>query len=74
MTKIKPKENKFTLKLTLTSAEIERLYKISEQHIDVNLFTITQDRNSGIGPTTKVHFDLFSKSDACVDITDVSSW
>lgn len=74
MTKIKTKEKKSPLKLTLTSAEIEKLYMISSKHNDVNLFTLSQDRSSGIGPTTKVSFDLFSKSDTSIDITDVSCW
>jgi hypothetical protein len=74
MAKIKTKEKKSPLKLTLTSTEIEKLYKISSQHKDVNVFTLSQDRSSGIGPTTKVSFDLFSKSDTWVDITDVSCW
>jgi hypothetical protein len=54
--------------------EIEKLFKITEHFKEVNLFTIEQSSNSGIGVTSKVRFDLFEKKDTNIDITDVMSW
>jgi hypothetical protein len=74
MTKDKKTKTAPTRQFTLTRAEIEKLYKISEHFGEVNLFTVIQTNESGIGPTTKVKFDLFDKQDTKVDITDVTSW
>jgi hypothetical protein len=59
---------------SLTREEIETLYKITEQFKDINLFTIEQSSQSGIGVESRVRFDLFNKNDTNIDITDVGSW
>lgn len=58
----------------LTRAEIETLYKITEQFKDINLFTIEQSAGGGIGVVSRVRFDLFNKNDTNIDVTDVKSW
>ena len=58
----------------LTRAEIETLYKITEQFKDINLFTIEQSEGGGIGVVSRVRFDLFNKNDTNIDVTDVKSW
>jgi hypothetical protein len=75
MTKDKKKKIKCSnVSFTLTRMEIEKLFKITEHFKEVNLFTIEQNSNSGIGITSTVRFDLFDKKDTNVDITDVKSW
>jgi hypothetical protein len=75
MTKDKKKKTECSdISFTLTRMEIEKLFKITEHFKEVNLFTIEQSSNSGIGVTSKVRFDLFEKKDTNIDITDVMSW
>jgi hypothetical protein len=74
MTKDKSKKNYDPKEFKLTRVEIEKLYKISEQFKEINLFTLVQDHSSGIGCSTKVKFDLFESNDVNIDVTDTGSW
>jgi hypothetical protein len=59
---------------TLTRAEVEKLYKITEHFKEINIFTVIQDSSSGIGCTTTVKFNLFDNNDTAIDVTDIESW
>jgi hypothetical protein len=61
-------------KLVLTRKQIRQLQEIAERFTDTENFTIETENLSGIGPNISVRFDLFEKSDAKVDITDVENW
>jgi hypothetical protein len=62
----------------LNRKQINKLIEIATKFPDVEWFTLTDDRSSGIGPTIKVKFNLFGDDDkdidTIVDITDVSTW
>jgi hypothetical protein len=62
----------------LNRKQVNKLIEIATKFPDVEWFTLTDDRSSGIGPTIKVKFNLFSDDDkdidTVVDITDVSTW
>jgi len=72
--KSKKRTDSVTRSFKLTRAEIETLYKITEQFKDINLFTIEQSSQSGIGVESRVRFDLFNKNNTNIDITDIKSW
>jgi hypothetical protein len=60
--------------VTLTRSQISKLNKMAEHFKEVELFTLEESHESGIGPTVRVRFNLFDKNDTNVDITDVSNW
>jgi hypothetical protein len=70
----KKKKDDYVQSFKLTRDEISKLYKITEQFKEINLFTIEQSSGGGIGVISKVRFDLFDKNDINIDVTDVKSW
>jgi hypothetical protein len=70
----KKKSDDHVRSFKLTRSEIEKLYKVTKQFADINLFTVEQSSGGGIGVVSKVRFDLFDKNDVNVDVTDVESW
>ena len=60
--------------VTLNRKQINQLSEIINHFTKVDNFKITMNHQSGIGPSVRVSFDLFEKSDTTVDITDVSEW
>lgn len=62
----------------LTRKQVKQLSDIAEHFSEINVFTLEQTHESGIGPTVVVKFDLFNNNptskDTTVDITDVESW
>lgn len=58
----------------LTRAEILKMYEIINHFKEIDLFTVVQNHSSGIGTSTVLKFDLLSKSDTTIDITDVEAW
>ncbi len=60
--------------IQLNRDQIGKLVEMVNHFKEVKHFTITQEHSSGIGPTIRVQFDLFEKSDTQVDITDVKEW
>jgi hypothetical protein len=62
----------------LTQKQVKQLSDIAEHFSEINVFTLEQTHESGIGPTVVVKFDLFNNNpkskDTTVDITDVESW
>ena len=60
--------------ITLNRKQIQDIVQMFEHFKDVEEFTIEQENSSGIGPTIRVKFDLFSDKPTTVDITDVESW
>ena len=70
----KKKHDEYPRSFTMTRAEIEKLYKITEHFKEINLFTIEQSSGGGIGIVSKVRFDLFDKNDIDINVTDVKSW
>lgn len=66
----KKQSNQFVL----TRAQIDKLSELSKHFKEVELFTLEETLESGIGPTVRVRFKLFDKNDTNVDITDVSTW
>jgi len=61
-------------KVVLNRKQIEQLAQIANHFKEVELFTVTSESTSGIGPTVRVQCDLFSTQDTNIDITDVESW
>ena len=59
--------------ITLSRAQIERLYKIMDHFREIQNFTIIEDRSSGIGPAISVKCDL-SDIEMKADITEYDKW
>ena len=64
--------------VTLTRSQLDKLIKLAEHFKEVDMFVLEESHESGIGPTTRVRFNLFNtdlrQKDTTVDITDVESW
>jgi hypothetical protein len=59
--------------ITLSRAQIERLYKITNHFKEIQNFTIMEDGSSGIGPAISVKCDL-SDIEMKADITEYDKW
>ena len=56
---------------------MDKIVEFATNFKEVQLFTINETHNSGIGPSTFITCSLFgndSKPETTVDITDVSGW
>ena len=62
----------------LTRTQIEKLATLARQFEKVEWYTLAETHSSGIGPSVKVQFNMFSDDfkdhDTVIDITDVSTW
>jgi hypothetical protein len=65
-----------SVKISLNRSQVEKLAKMAEHFKEAEWFSIVESRESGIGPTISVQFNLFDKEkfDTKIDITDVSTW
>jgi Holliday junction resolvase len=63
--------------ITITRNQMDKIVEFATNFKDVQLFTINETHNSGIGPSIFIACSLFgndSKPETIVDITDVSVW
>jgi Holliday junction resolvase len=63
--------------ITLTRNQMDKIVEFATNFKDVQLFTIKETHNSGIGASIYITCPLFgndSKAEISVNITDVSVW
>jgi Holliday junction resolvase len=63
--------------ITLTRKQMDKIVEFATNFKDVQLFTIKETHNSGIGASIYITCPLFgndSKAEISVNITDVSVW
>ena len=63
--------------ITITRNQMDKIVEFATNFKDVQLFTINETHNSGIGASIYITCSLFgndSKPETIVDITDVSVW
>jgi hypothetical protein len=63
--------------ITLTRKQMDKIVEFATNFKDVQLFTINETHNSGIGASIFITCPLFgndSKAEISVNITDVSAW
>jgi Holliday junction resolvase len=63
--------------ITLTRNQMDKIVEFATTFKDVQLFTIKETHNSGIGASIYIACPLFgndSKAEISVNITDISAW